>query len=238
MLAGYRVVSPEEVGFWPGDFVQVSCYKWLDNRMALMNECIKRCRTQGIPYVIHPVGYELLKSNKEELEEVREMAMKAGWALLLHDERTDGARIHGKDIGRLWKIINELERHTMLSFENAASTEDAPWFWKTFADSVTVDIGHIEASGFDSVGYIESLDGDIIEKVHYVHLHRKGPFRSGLIDHWPVKAGCRELDALRVLLGKRPDARVILELNEVEETGENLNLVRSLWEEVRAQGKT
>jgi hypothetical protein len=237
MLAGYRAVSPDEVGYWPGDFVQISCYRWLDNRMELMTECARRCREKGIPYVIHPVGYELLKADEREMNEIREMAVKAGWALLLHDERPNGNRVNGEEIARLWKILNELGRHTTLSIENAASTEDSPWFWKTFADSITLDIGHIEASGFNSIEYIEGLDKELTDKIDYVHLHRKGPFRSGLIDHWPVTPDCREVEALKALLGKRPGARVILELNEVEETGENLNLVRSVWEELRAQGK-
>lgn len=237
MLAGYRIVSPDELGVWPGDFVQISVYKWLDNRMSLMTECMKRCRAANVHYVVHPVGYELLNESEEGLAEIDLMARNSDWTLILHDERSNGERLTEADQKRFREILNRFNGESPISIENAANTADAPWFWDTFARSITLDIGHIEASGFNSIEYINSLDRETIDKIDYVHLHRKGEWRSGLIDHWPVTPDCRELQALGVLLVKRPEARVILELNETQGTGENLELVRNLWDELGTRGK-
>lgn len=239
MLAGYRIVSPDELGVWSGDFVQISVYKWLDNRMSLMTECIKRCRDSNTNYVVHPVGYELLNEGYEGLAEIDQMAMNSDWALIIHDERnSNGERLGNAEQKKFRQILDRFNEHSPITIENAASTADAPWFWNTFAKSITLDIGHIEASGLNSVDYINSLDEKTINKIDYVHLHRKGEWRSGLIDHWPITPECRELRALGVLLVKRPDVRVILELNETQGTGENLELVRQLWDELKPQGKT
>lgn len=225
MKAGYRVVSPREVGLHDADLVQISAYGTSKDNVKAVRRCAKECRKRGIPYVIHPVGCPLL--GRGTLEGLIEMAEMSNLALILHDERTpEGSRLHGEYSKQFRRIAEELSRHAPISFENAHDTGDAPWFWENFADSVTLDIGHVEAAGFDSVEYVRALDASCVEKIHFVHMHHNGEWRRGLTDHWPLERGCRELDALSALLERKRDISVILEINETWETEKSLGLLR------------
>jgi sugar phosphate isomerase/epimerase len=229
MRIGYRITGPDEVGRWDGEFVQISLYRRLGDNMKKIKECVGACRDKKMPYVLHPVSYPLLDPGA--FEELRAMASNAGEALILHDETAPGGgRLIGEHGERFIDVLWELERRTPVSLENAINTPDAPWFWARFARSVTLDIGHMEAAGVDSVGFISSLDEDCIRKVDYVHIHHNNGLRGGLTDHWPLRAGCRELEGLRALLRRKRDFGVILEINEIEETAESLALIRAVGE--------
>jgi sugar phosphate isomerase/epimerase len=225
MKTGYRVVSTREVGLHNADLVQISAYGVGANDIELVRRCADACKKKGIPYVVHPVGCPLLGHGM--FEGLLEMAKLSDLALILHDERTPGdRRLHGEYSGQFRRASDELGRHAALSFENAHNTGDAPWFWRNYADSVTLDIGHVEAAGFDSVEYVKSLDKECIDKIHYIHMHHNGKWRSGLTDHWPLEEGCREIEALKALLKRRRDLSVILEINETWETEKSLGLLR------------
>jgi hypothetical protein len=236
MRIGYRVVNPDDVGRWEGDIVQVSLYRGLGDNLRIMEECVRACVEKGMPYVLHPVSYPLLDPGA--FGELRSMAAHAGLALILHDERArGGGRLIGPDETRFLDALGELSRVAPVSFENAIDTQDAPWFWEKFAGSVTLDIGHMEAAGLDSAGFIASLDEECIKKVDYVHIHRNGEWRGGLTDHWPLRAGCRELLGLRELIRRKRDLAVILEINEIEETEGSLSLLRAVRDEGEGQGE-
>jgi hypothetical protein len=66
-------------------------------------------------------------------------------------------------------------------------------------------------------------------------MHRNNGLRGGLTDHWPLRAGCRELKALRKLLERRTEFSVILEINEVEEINDSIALIRALWKDVKGE---
>jgi sugar phosphate isomerase/epimerase len=227
VLAGYRVLYPEEVGTWEADILQVTVYRGLRDNIGLMKNCARMCREMGFPYVVHPVGYSLLE--EETLRSLRVMAQWSDRALILHDERSpEGGRLGGAHEDRFRGALKELSSMAVISFENATYTPDATWFWKNYADSITLDIGHVEAAGLDSEEFVRSLESADVEKIQYVHMHRNNGLRGGLTDHWPLAPGCRELGALEELLKRRQDITVILEINETEMTGESLKLLREL----------
>jgi hypothetical protein len=229
MRVGSRVVRPGEVGLWEADLVQISVYRGWKDRMKLMRQCVSMCRKAGMPYVIHPVGYLLSTGDPGMLGEIREMAALADLALILHDERAPGdGRLEGEHRERFEAALAELRAAAHVSIENAANTADARWFWLNFGDSVTLDIGHVESAGLDSVGFVRDLDPTLLGRVRYVHIHRNDGWHGGITDHWPLRPGCMEIRALQELIRRKPDVSVILEINETEMIGENLGLLRAL----------
>jgi len=231
MKIAYRVARPDDVGRWDGDFAQLSVYRQWPGSMQGAHECVRRLRERGIPYVVHPVGFSLI-GGPEDVEAVKMMAGLSDMALILHDERAPGGgRIEGDLEARFRKALDELERIVPVSLENALNTADAPWFWERFARSVTIDIGHIEGAGLVSTEFVQNLPDSIVNKIEFVHMHCNATLRGGLTDHWPLREGCRELEALRLLLGRKRDLSVILEINEVEEMNDSIELLRKLGRE-------
>jgi|Deesub1362A_J573_1020465.scaffolds.fasta_scaffold00013_166 hypothetical protein len=232
MLIGSRVLSPEEVGLWDAELLQISVYSWQKASLNLVKNCALMCKEAGIPYVVHPVGFSVLEERM--FKTLKVMAEWADLALILHDERSpDGGRLKGKYEVRFRKAVEELNSVTTVSFENATNTRDVQWFWSNYADSITLDIGHVEASGLDSVAFVKSLDARIVGKIQYVHMHRNGSLRGGLTDHWYLTSGCRELRALRELIKVKPNVSVILEINETEMIDDSLKLLNTLRDEFR-----
>jgi sugar phosphate isomerase/epimerase len=233
MLIGTRMVFPEEVGQYDADFLQISVYRNMDNNLKIMRDSVNACRNAGKHYVIHPVGYSVL--NKSDFSTLAIIAELADLALILHDERApDGVRIIGRHETLFRNAIEELGTITHLSFENAVNTRDVRWFWDKYADSVTVDIGHIEVAGLDSVEFIKSLDNATINKIEYTHMHRNNGLHGGITDHWPLRRDCTELKALKELAGRKSDINVLLELNETDEIGESLNILKEFRDLLQA----
>ncbi len=232
MTIGSRVLYPEEVGLWNVELLQISVYNGMKGCLDLMRNCARQCRELGIRYVVHPVGYSLLE--KSTMKDLRVMAEWTDLALILHDEKAPGGgRLRGGYERSFRTALDELSSITTVSFENAEDTADVLWFWRNYADSITLDLGHVETAGLDAVRFIGSLDDSSIGKIEFVHIHRNNGWHGGIRDHWPLSPGCRELEALRTLLRRKPDLNVILEINETEMTGESLKLLRELEEELR-----
>ncbi len=227
MIIGTRVLYPEEVDFWNAEILQISVYHGMKGSLDFMRECSSAFRDAGLRYVIHPVGYSLLQ--EEIFNELREMAQQTDRALILHDERNpDGTRLGNEWIAKYRKALERLSSIARVSIENAADTPDIRWFWDTFADSITLDIGHVESAGLNSVEFVHALDEQSLKKVRFVHIHRNNGLHGGITDHWPLSPGCREIRALEELVRVKPDVSVILEINEVEEIDESLSLLREL----------
>jgi len=228
---GTRITYPDEAGLYDVDLLQISIYYGMNDNLQRVKQCTEACRAKGIRYVIHPVMYSLL--DEEMFQEVKEMAGWSDLGIILHDEKAaDWQRPTGQQEALLKTSINELRDITPVSFENATDTKDVIWFWDQYADSITLDIGHVELAGFDSVEFIKSLDTGIIKKIHYVHMHRNNGWRNGLSDHWYLTPDCREVRALRELLRKKSDVSVLLEINETEMIGDSLAILRSLRDEI------
>jgi hypothetical protein len=231
MFIGTRVLYPEEIQQWDAEMVQVSVYQGMHGNMDLMKGCAQACREAGIPFVIHPVGYSLLQDNT--LPDIIEMADHADRALILHDEKSpDGRKLEGRNADRFRGILKDLASLAHISFENATDTKNVQWFWNTFAESITLDIGHVESSGLDSLNFVASLDEISIRKVQFVHIHRNNGLHGGITDHWAIHRRCREFKALRELVTMHPDVSVILEINETETIAECLDLLRTLRDEL------
>ncbi len=227
MIIGSRVLYPEEVGLWDAELLQISVYHGMQGNLSLMRDCARRCRDAGIRYVVHPVEFSPL--SEEVFKDIREMAEWADLALILHDVKNpDGERLNGEHDIRFRSALEELASITTVSFENATDTGDVRWFWSEYADSITLDIGHVESSGRDSVDFVKSLDDSSIKKIQFVHIHRNNGWHGGITDHWPINSDCREVRAFRELIKRKPDVSVILEINEVEETEDSLNLLREI----------
>ena len=199
----------------------------MGGNLDFMRKCAYACKNAGIRYVVHPVKYSLLQEDMHN--DLREMAGLADLALILHDEKTpEGERIKGHYEAPFRDILEELKSITSVSFENATDTEDVQWFWNNFADSITLDIGHVESSGLNSIEFVKSLDKKSIKKINFVHIHRNNGLRGGITDHWPLKPDCRELLALEELIKIKPDVSVILEINEIEMIDESIDLLKAL----------
>lgn len=227
MRIGTRIISPREVTRYDAELLQISVYFGQHGGLNFVRRAAHRCRRAGIPYVLHPIGFSLLQ--EDSLKQIELMAPDAGEAIILHDEcAPDGEPLAGELADRYGHALERLSIPARLSLENAADSAGAPLFWTTFASSITLDIGHLEAAGLHSVEFVNSLPESLIAKIDYVHIHHNGPLRRGITDHWPLKEGCRELQALEALLRRRDDLGVILEINEHQETGQSLALIRSL----------
>jgi len=124
------------------------------------------------------------------------------------------------------KALQELSGICPVSIENASDCHDIRWFWRTYARSITLDIGHLEASGIDSLAFIDEAREELEEKLEFVHLHRVAGVRKGLRDHWGLVKGCKELRALEHLLSFKRPKGVILEIIEVEDVADSLSLLR------------
>lgn len=235
MRIAYRVTRPEDVGRWEGDFAQVSVYRHWEGSLGRVDDNVALLRDKGVRYVMHPVGYSLL-GGADEQEALKRLAGLADLALILHDERApDGGRIGGKHEKKFLRVLEELSGAAHVSFENANNSADAPWFWERFARNVTLDIGHVEAAGLDSVEYVKKLSDGIVERIDYVHMHHNNGLRGGLTDHWPLREGCRELAALRELLRRKTGFGVILEINELAEINDSIRLLRSMWRDLKGE---
>ena len=230
MLIGTRVHNRHEVNQWDADILQISLYYGHGDNITRLKKCVEACRERQRRYVIHPVFYPILK--QETFEDLIVMAELADLAVILHDEKIhDWERITGEHEKTFRELVRELQSVTPVSFENATDTKDVVWFWNHFADSITLDIGHLEAAGIDSVEFIRHLDRGLVDKIHYVHLHRNNGWRNGLTDHWYITPECKEVKALKELLRGKKDVGVILEVNEREMIEENLNLLKAIRKE-------
>jgi hypothetical protein len=230
MHIGTRIHSPQGVIRWDTDILQISVYYGHGDNIDQIKKCAGLCREKKRRYVIHPVFYSIL--NKKMFKDLKVMAELADLALILHDEKTsDFKRITGDNETTFRTLLNELQSVVPVSFENAVDTRDVVWFWKHYADSITLDIGHVELAGKDSVAFVKSLDTEVIDKIQYVHLHRNNGWRNGLTDHWYITADCREVKALKELLRRKQDIGVILEVNEKEMVQDNIDLLKAIREE-------
>jgi len=229
MLVGTRVVFPEDLNQWDADLVQISVYRGMRDRMGVMRQCASLCRRAGVRFVIHPVEYSFAGGREDMLSEAIEMARLADLALIIRDERDPGGgRLSGEGEEGFRRALDKLGAEAPVSVENAAHSGDIKWFWDRFGGSITLDLGHLESSGMDSVEFVRSLEPRHLDRLQFVHAHRNGELRGGITDHWPLEPGCREMEALAALLGRKGDLSVILELNETGSIGENLSLLRAL----------
>ena len=234
MIYGYKMTGEEDLSLYPVGLAQIVVHADFREKKNQMLKAVSACRSLNIRYVIHPIGYYLSETRDDQrkriLDIMKTIAEYVDLALIVHDETTPwGTRLEGIFEESYRKAFDELSKLCSISIENANNTHDIKWFWRQFSASVTLDIGHVEAAGIDSLAFVKELEEDILEKVKFVHLHRyNGPHDNGLRDHWSLLEGCKELRALEHLLKRKEDIGVILEINDTENLGESLKLVEKL----------
>ena len=232
MQIGYRVAAIQDIGRYPADLVQISYWGRFGPSLDQVRAMTEQCRGRGIPYVIHPVFTSLSETDPERgranRRELLELASMADLGLIVHDEvGPDGGRLAGEGMARYLETLTALSERCPVSVENANRTADIDWFWEKVPASITLDLGHVESAGLDSVAKVGGLSAELLARLDYVHLHRNNGDHGGITDHWPLERGCRELMALAALARRRTAFAVILEINEMEEVGRSLDLVRA-----------
>ncbi|MBF0319577.1 MAG: sugar phosphate isomerase/epimerase [Nitrospirae bacterium] len=239
MPLGYGVLSNDTIdGYSACGIVQISVFKEWGGTVREASRLAGCCRDIGLRYAIHPVGFYLSetrdKERAETLAALRELAAITGTALIVHDEGTPwGSRLEGIFAEAYAGALKELSRISPVSIENAHDTPNVKWFWGRYAKSITLDIGHVEAAGMDSLQFVEGLGEEIIEKIDFVHIHRcNGHRKDGSNDHWGLDAGCRELKALGQLLNKKSaPVDIIIEVIEKDQILSSLKLIESVMED-------
>jgi sugar phosphate isomerase/epimerase len=233
MEIGYRIIRPEDVGAQPLRFAQISLWRTADWGVAdgerAVNETIQiagTCRQRGIRTVFHPLEYPLTGEHAARTMDVmRRLASAADLGIIIHDEGgAGGQRLSAAEETSFEKNLRVISALTTVSIENAFNSGDITRFWERFVVpapktvSITLDIGHLESADIDSIAFVRNMPE-----------HLLGAERYGIKDHWPLVSGCREIEALRVLLSRKPDLRVILELEtKGEGVRESIELLRTM----------
>ncbi|MCG6551250.1 MAG: hypothetical protein L7F77_02890, partial [Candidatus Magnetominusculus sp. LBB02] len=200
MPLGYSVLSNDTIdAALTGGMVQISIFREWGGKTEDVSRLVQCCKEFGLDYVIHPVGYYLSETREAEraktLQSLRGLSSMGGSALIVHDEGVPwGGRLEGIFQRAYERAFEELSAMCAVSIENANNTPDIKWFWGHYANrSITLDIGHVEAAGMDSVEFVNSLDEGTISKIEYVHIHRcNGKRQDGSNDHWGLDTDCRE----------------------------------------------
>jgi len=233
MKIGYRIIRPEDVGTQPVRFAQISLWRVADWGVAAGDqgvteaiETARVCRKLGIRTVFHPLEYPLTnKHAAQTLEVMRRLAAAADLGIIIHDEGgAGGKRLTTAEAERYEQHVGEMSRLCHVSIENSYNSGDISWFWERFVLpapnnlSLTLDIGHLELAGIDSVDFVKNMPNDLIDRTTFVHMHHHDPAGQRAVkDHRPLLLGCREIQALKELLKRKQDLWVILELDAKEE---------------------
>jgi hypothetical protein len=233
IYCAYRVTTPDEIGRFPADFLQVSVFRRWPNAIDSMFKTVAACHASHMRYVIHPVEYPLAELRPEKriimMDDLRTMAQHTDLALIVHDESMKGGKkLEGEAADAYRESLAELSKYCAVSIENAGTNKDIHWFWKEYASSITLDIGHLEVAGIDSIEFAGNLPPELLDAIDFVHMHRVNGVRGGIRDHWGLTENCRELKALRELLGRKKGLKVILEIIEKDDLDKSLDLLHSL----------
>jgi sugar phosphate isomerase/epimerase len=228
MEIGYRIIRPRDVGTQPLLFAQISLWQSANWGVAEGEQAVTQaiaiasaCTVRRIRTIFHPLEYPLANEHADRTMGVmRRLAAASDLGIIIHDEGgPDGKGLSPVEGALFEKNLAELGRLCPVSIENAFNSGDITRFWERFVVpapknvSITVDIGHLESADIDAIAFVRDLPQRLMERVNFVHMHHKDKERYGIKDHWPLVAGCREIEALKELLKRRPDVRVVLELD-------------------------
>jgi sugar phosphate isomerase/epimerase len=242
---GYRIIRPDDVGKYPLKFAQISLWRAANWDVAEGEEGVRQaiaiaqtCKARGIRTVFHPLEYPLANAaGPQTLEVMRRLATASDLGIIVHDEGNAGAvRLTDVEAGAYEKNVKEISGLCHLSVENSYNSGDITWFWERFVVpsppnvSMTLDIGHLELAGLDSVSFIRDLPQRLVERITFVHMHHHDAREPRAVkDHKPLVPGCREIEALKVLLERKSDIRVVLELDAAEDgMGQSIELLKNL----------
>ncbi|MEW5804239.1 MAG: hypothetical protein AB1847_19260 [bacterium] len=233
MEFGYRIFDFELIGQVDLPLIQISVLRTSESDIQRVKILSDHIKSAGKRYVIHPMDVYLSDTQKvvrdHNLKQVKRFAEMADLGLIIHDEVMPSRQKLDEERQENYRAgLAELEQICPVSIENARDSKNAPWFWETFARRITFDIGHFESEGIDSLELTGTLSPELVQKLDSVHLHRSNGLKpNGLIDHWPVIPGCRELKTLRKLSELKPDIKVILEVDTANDILESRLALRA-----------
>jgi sugar phosphate isomerase/epimerase len=245
MELGYRIIRPDDVGKYALKFAQISLWREANWGVADGEEGVRQageiaaaCKARGIRTVFHPLEYPLTGERAAQtLEVMQRLAAASDLGIIIHDEGGGGRqRLSVAEAEQYAENVAHISKHCGVSIENSYDSGDIRRFWERFVapapDSVsaTLDIGHLELAGLDSVSFIRDLPQRILERITFAHMHHHDPLEPRAVkDHKPLVAGCREIEALKVLLARKRDIRVVLELDAAEDgMGRSIELLKNL----------
>ena len=201
MQLGYRVLRPDDVGKHPLSFVQISLWKKADWGVADGEQGVREaiemadeCRKRGMRSVFHPLEYPLTgEVSSETLSVMRRLAQAADLGIIVHDEGQPGReRLTQLESDQYQNNIREISKLCRGSIENSYNSGDITWFWDRFVlpapdtVSLTLDIGHLELGGIDSISFVSRLSEQLLGRLEFVHLHHHAGSDSGVKDHRPL----------------------------------------------------
>ncbi len=244
MELGYRIIRPDDVGKYPLKFAQISLWRAANWDVAEGEEAVQQaiaiaqaCKARGIRTVFHPLEYPLTNAaGPQTLGVMRRLAAASDLGIIVHDEgNAGGRRLTAVEAGAYEKNVMEISGLCHLSIENSYNSRDSTWFWERFVVpsprdvSITLDIGHLELAGLDSVAFVRAMPQRLAERIQFVHMHHHDAGEPRAVkDHKPLVPGCREIEALKILLKRKSNIRVILELDAAEDgMGQSIELIKN-----------
>ena len=244
MEIGYRIIRPKDVGTQPLKLAQISLWRvanWGvadgDRAVSETIDIAKACKDRGIRTVFHPLDYPLTgELAPVSLDVMRRLAAASDLGIIIHDEGgSSGKRLTQAEEQEFEKNLLEISRLCRISVENAFNSGDITWFWERFVVpasenvSITIDIGHLESADIDAIAFVRNMPERLASRILFAHMHHKAEERYGIKDHWPLVPGCREIEALKELVKRRPDVRVILELDASKDgMGKSIELLKDI----------
>jgi len=244
MQIGYRIIRPADVGTQLLNFAQISLWSKANWGVAEGEQAVREaieiaaaCKTKGIRTVFHPLEYPMSSEHATNtLSVLRRLAAASDLGIILHDEGGGS----GKRLSVAEELVFEKNLATIsslchCSIENAFNSGDITWFWERFVVpapknvSITIDIGHLESADIDAIAFIRDMPERLASRINFAHMHHKAEERYGIKDHWPLVSGCREIEALKELLKRQPEVRVVLELEATKDgMGQSIELLKPL----------
>ncbi len=245
MDLGYRIIRPADVGTQPLQFAQISLWRFADWGVAdgeqAVTEAIEiaqACEGRGMRTVYHPLEYPLTgKLASRTVDVLRRLAVASDLGIIVHDEgAADRQRLSGSGTDQYEGNVREISALCPISIENSYNSGDITWFWERFvvpapaSVSITLDIGHLELAGLDSASFVKNMPQGLLERIEFAHMHHHdGQGLHAVKDHKPLVPGCREIEALKILLQRKKDIRVILELDASEDgMKQSMELLRNI----------
>lgn len=231
MQIGYRIIRPSDVGTQAVSFAQISLWSRADWGVSDgergVQEAIaiaRECALKGTRTVYHPLEYPLTGSQANETVDVlRRLATASDLGIIVHDEGGENrGRLSSVQAAQYGGNVEIISRLCPISIENSFNSGDITWFWEQFVlpmpetVSITLDIGHVEGAGIDSISFIDSLAESVARRIRFVHIHHYNEHARGVKDHRPLVRGCREIEALKLLLKRKKELWVIVELDAAE----------------------
>src|SRR5574337_381967 len=229
MELGYRIIRPDDAGKYPLRFAQISLWREANWGVAEGEEAVRQaieiartCKAQGIRTVFHPLEYPMAgELASRTVDVLRRLAATCDLGIILHDEGGAGReRLSPAETEQYERSVREISARCPVSIENSYNSGDITWFWERFvvpapeSVSLTLDIGHLELAGLDSVSFVRNMPQYLIDRMQFVHMHHHDSKDTHWVkDHKPLEPGCREIEALKLLLQRKRDVFVVLELD-------------------------